>query len=657
MKFGNLDHYFTGVAVPLGALKTKNSCGIGEYPDLVELGKWCRKIEMEVIQILPINDSGDQSSPYSALSAFALHPIYLNLDQMPGSENFKDEIEQLKKRFDKKMKIPFSDLRWEKIDLLIKIFKGQKAKIPMDILSEWQKNNPWVRSYAAYLILKEKHQSHWKEWGEYANPKDQDINKILEDHPDDFLYHSWIQFHCEAQLKAASHELDKMSIRLKGDIPILMNEDSVDIWRFRDFFNLDMKAGAPPDMFSQNGQNWDFPTYNWEALEQQNYSWWKQRLKQAAKFYHAYRIDHVLGFFRIWQIPSKDVAGKMGHYYPCKNISEHNLEVLGFDKGRQRWLSVPHISGNEIRQSLGSRADYVKASYLDQIPGEDLYNLKKYYESERKILSLEEDQGIKDFLLYWHQNRTLLKVGPNQYQRMWNFLGTKAFGSLSYEEKQALEKLFKEKEAEADKVWGKNGEKLLQMMVETTDMLVCAEDLGVVPPSVPKVLQKLSILSLKIERWTREYEKPHSPFIDVKDYPFLSVCIPSVHDTSTLRGWWDEEASVEDKHRYYELLKCEDPMPVKYDEDLAELIIKRNLSSSSALCLFQPQDLFYLEESLALSTTIDDRINIPGTVSQDNWTYRFDKPLEEIIKLDGFNQKIAAMVRSWKQQKLPVTKH
>jgi 4-alpha-glucanotransferase len=654
MKFGTLDHFYTGVAVPVSALRSDESCGSGEFTDLVLLGKWCKTVGIEIIQILPVNDTGLNTSPYSALSALALHPLFIRLGDIPEAAPFKGEITELRDNQENAKRIAYKHVLEGKLSLLKKMFKSNKERIIKDKeLNRWIRNNPWIKPYAVFFQFKKKYNFyHWKFWPVMQEPTEREIEEEWEKNHDNSYFYAWVQYHLEKQLAGAAKALEAMGVYLKGDIPILMNEDSVDIWMYRKYFDLTRRAGAPPDMFSHLGQNWDFPVFNWEALRADDYWWWRLRLKQAQKFYHVYRIDHVLGFFRIYRIPTLEQSGKMGYFYPSQFITKDMLIKGGFDPGRIRWMSYPHIPGEEVDFLVGEKSDYVKASYLKQINQENLYNLQPEYESEKVINGLDEDEKIKSLLLSWHRNRTLLEIEPGVYHYLWDYKETRAFKSLNHNEQTMLLHIFKEAEQKSELIWEKHGEELLSMMKETTDMLMCAEDLGVVPKCVPKVLNSLRILSLKIERWTREYDKPGHPYIPVKKYPRLSVCTPSVHDTSTLRGWWEQDLTEEERNHYFLLLSHKGKCPGEYTLSLARDIMEKNLSANSIFTIFQLQDYFSLFRELRIPNPGDERINIPGTISDKNWTYRMYTTLEFLLSFEEFNEDIKNLLEKRKSRSL-----
>lgn len=496
MKFPKIDHKLTGVAVPVFSLRTQSSCGIGEFADLPTLGKWCTKTGLELIQILPVNDTGYEESPYSALSAFALHPIFIRLEKVDGASSFTQDINSLRSELESEKRVQFASILTGKIEILGKIYNSEYKNIVSDKnIKSWMGKNPWVKNYAVFSTLRKINQlASWKEWKEFKDPSEQDLARLWKKHEKENLFHVWVQYHLENQLIEAVKELDSMGISLKGDIPIMMNEDSCDVWADRDFFNLDLSAGAPPDMFSAEGQNWGFPVYNWESLGKSDYSWWRKRLLQASKFYHAYRIDHVLGFFRIWNIPVGMVTGSMGYFNPSAYISIEDLQAIGFDEGRINWMSRPHIYEQELTDALGSEAETVKSLCLNRIGNENLFLFKESFSTERAIDLTDLSENGKSVLKGMLKNVTLIKIDKHTFSLSWFFRETRGYKTLNEWEKEQIEILSARCGAEAETIWKNNALNLLSFMKDTTDMLVCAEDLGAVPACVPFVLGELGIL-------------------------------------------------------------------------------------------------------------------------------------------------------------------
>lgn len=653
--------YATGTAVPVGSLRTETSVGCGEFLDLISLGEFCTNTGIRIIQLLPVNDTGYQSSPYSALSAFALHPIYIRLNQLPGYESLPREKRTLSSGNPKRNPreegyshhfnyLRVLEMKLEALKSLYTLLGG--AESVTSSLEEWIENNPWINYFSVFSALKERHhRKAWTEWGEFQHPSGQDIEEFWRKHPEETYFFAWVQFHLEKQLKRAAEDLYRKGITLKGDLPILMNHDSAEVWYHRNFFNPHLRAGAPPDMFSDVGQNWDFPIYDWCALEEADYSWWKDRLRQAAKFYGAYRIDHVLGFFRIWCIPGIHYSGSLGFYDPYVFASEEEMRDLGFDDGRIRWMKEPHVSEHEVDGAFPDLEDRerIKADYLVRIGEEPLFLLDRGISGEKAVEQMQEPERVKQWFRKWIHDRLLLEPGEGEFALYWHYRRSQAFGSLSEEEKSDLEALFKEKDRLSEVRWEERGRKLLRFMKETTEMLVCAEDLGVVPKCVPPVLKELSILSLKIPRWSKEYDQEGEPYIPPGEYPWESVCAPSVHDTSALRGWWDRETGPEEREEFLVALGVpgEDVQEMKeksYSPGTARKILTALQSAGSRLVIYQLQDLLHLSPGYYGLDPEEERINVPGTLSDTNWTYRIPVNLEELLNDTPLCASIRAIV-------------
>ena len=649
MQFPDYTPPVTGIALPVSSLRSAASCGIGEFSDLPLLGSWCAETNIDLVQILPVNDTGFETSPYSAVSAYALHPVYIRLSGLPGSDQIRNEIELMREEFETAPQVRFFEVAKRKMDLLSSLFEKTKSTIINDgQLQRWIDENPWIKPYSVYKTLKARNnEDTWENWPAYQQPSSEDIELLWKEHADETLFHCWVQYHLEGQLHRAAVQLEEMGIALKGDLPILMKVDSADVWYKRQYFDLELRAGAPPDMYSDHGQNWGFPIYDWDRLEKDGFSWWKRRLHQADKFYHAYRIDHVLGFFRIWAIPAYEDSGGMGFFKPSAYFSRDELKEAGFSDERIRWCVKPHIPGREITEKLGSEGAEL-ARYLDQIGDEDMYLIKPEIRGSRDIAGLPISDAAKEALNEWNRNRMLIEIEPGVYSVGWNYRNSRAYNSLNEDEKAAFEALKENLDDRAEELWEKNGMRLLSFMEGATGMLVCAEDLGVVPTCVPKVLRALGILSLKICFWTRYYEKQGAPFVPISEYPPLSVTMLSAHDTPTIRQWWEQYSDEQTRREFSAALGLEyagdDPESENgvYTPELAEQIVRAVRTTSSQLCIYQIQELFAMEERYRYDDPLLERINVPGTLNETNWTYRLPFPIEQITD----DKKFSALVRS-----------
>jgi 4-alpha-glucanotransferase len=664
MEFPEVRHYLTGIAVPVSALRSGKGCGTGEFLDLVDLGAWCADRGIDLIQILPVNDTGFQPSPYGALSAFALHPLYLRLTRLPEASGFIDEINETANEFNPAPRLEHARVLTAKLGLLRKIYAANAETIAADsALMRWIGANPWIDEYAVFMYLRESHGgSSWTEWPELQAPERKDIQRIWGDaeRRSEVLFHAWVQWRLEEQLVSAAKALNDLGVSLKGDLPIMMNDDSADVWYRRRLFNRGLSAGAPPDGFAPYGQNWGFPVYDWEALKAEDYDWWKRRLLEADKFYNAFRIDHVLGFFRIWATPQRHETAYLGHFMPAEPIHVGDLSSLGFDAGRTRWLSEPHLPTAAIREAIAGSGEIdreaaaVFAHVLDRVGTEELWVFKPEIRGGKDLRQLPLREETKNFLADRFRDRSLLEVGSGRYLPSFRFRDSSAWKTLSDAERERLEALFSRKTAVSESVWEEHGRTLLSMLAGTTGMLPCAEDLGAIPDCVPRVLGDLGVLGLRVNRWAREWNRDGQPFIALEALPFLSVCTPSVHDTSTLREWWEND---NDKWPFWDQIvapaiareagSVAGGCPSSYSPETAARVIGAITSkAASVLCVFQIQDLLDLDQGFYSASPESERINIPGSWNDFNWSYRMPITIEELMKRKNLNKTISSLTKA-----------
>lgn len=651
MQYGEIQHFQTGVAIPMSGIKTYASCGIGEFLDLIPMAQWARQCDMDLIQILPINDTGECSSPYSALSAFALNPVYLRLSAIQGALPFEAQIQELKSNLPTD-KVAYTRIYRAKMDLLAQIFALQsKNKEAMAQVDQWLTGQEWCVTYALYSHFKsQQKQKAWWQWSAAVRAATPElIQEWAQKHSKTVRFYAWVQMQCELQMAQVAQELNALGVRLKGDIPILINEDSADAWGYPELFDMKNRAGAPPDMFCYSGQNWGFPCYNWSVLQSQNYSWWRARLQKAAQFYHAFRIDHVLGFFRIWQVPAEHRTGMLGRFVPSIPLKAADFKKLGMTDADLEILSQPYFSKAQLEQALeGTGLEFER--YFK--PKRTLWTFKPEFATERSLDSLEITEEQRGVLITLMWNRVILqfKEEPGHFYPYWYYYNSPSFHRLDCARQDALRKLFGANASAQEPFWEKNGEELLRMMSTETDMLVCAEDLGVVPECVAPVLARLGILSLKIERWARDWSQSGSPFVAPSDYPRLSVNSPSCHDTSTLRGWWEEEW---DKQSYVPFLGMDlECAPTYLTTELARTILVRNLAANSLVCLFPLQDWLSLHYDLREEAPIQERVNVPGTLGDSNWSWRMKDPVEHLLNYGVFNQQVRELIQERKNRPL-----
>jgi len=641
-----------GVVVPVGALRSKKSMGVGEFSDLIDFAVLCKKMRLGLIQLLPVNDTGFESSPYFSLTAFGLHPLYLRIEELDEYASVEDlvkkRIKKARDNFEKNSRFSHYNVLKEKLEICREIYNANKAQIVKNAnsgnLSSWIEQNPWVKEYAVYRRLKEKNDlKSWKNWNEYVTVTAADIEKLWNDKSlrEAHIFWVWLQQALDTQFSKAAKVIADAGIVLEGDLPILMNEDSCDVWAHPEIFIQELSAGAPPDMYSPDGQNWGFPIYNWEAQESDNFAWWKRRLAAAEKYYKAYRIDHVLGFFRIWASSHRDYSAALGRFVPFPPITTGDLRKLGFDKSRIRWVSQPHIPTDELLHALRNNwgslftdadikaaSDRIFSRALVRVNNEELWLFKKKITGEKDIDALDLHPAIRNFLLSEWKNRVFIEYKKGKFFPSWYYRDAKAYSTFSQEEKSAIEALLDKRRKRAEKSWAVQGMKLLSVLVQSSSMLPCAEDLGAVPACVPKTLAKLKILGLRVTRWVREWDKPGQPYVPFENYPVLSVCTTAVHDSATLRQWWETEA---DQGQYSGFLGVPS-LPKVYNPGTAKIILTKTAGARSRFRVFQIQDLLHLSNNWYSKDPADERINVPGTVNDFVWTYRLPALISEIAK-------------------------
>lgn len=664
----------TGIVVPISALYTKDCPSCGDFLALKDLADFCEKAGFSIVQLLPVNDTGTQSSPYSGLSAFALHPLFIRINALPefaaamkGNKAFATAYKAFEKEFGYKKRFDYDAVLGEKTKLLHLLFNYIEKKNSKDEaeanklnkeLAKFVRSNQWIIPYAVFKNIKDENmQASWKSWDEsiqklsYDQIKLKWQNKAKKSSHDFFV---WCQLRASEQFKEGAESLRAKKIILKGDIPILMNEDSVDCWTYPEFFRQELRAGSPPDGGNPMGQNWGFPTYDWDRLEADEFTWWKDRIKTSAQYYDAFRIDHILGFFRIWASKENETTAYLGHTIPYADFTRKTLNELGFDDDRIKWISEPHIPTGTIENITWNHdeATAVLEKVCDRVKTEELWTFKKEIDGDKEIYAMNffEDEGknnaVKNALAEKWRDRSLIQIKKDRFIKVYAFENSTAWKTLSGEEQEKLRKLFEEIEVKENKLWGKQATTTLSAIVHASDMIPCAEDLGVNLPVMPEVLKKLDILSLKVIRWTRQWDKPGQPYIPFTDYPELSVATTSVHDSSTLRQWWNQEK--DSVWAFINSVECENKPDGNsaFTPEIAEFILRSLASCKSALLINPLQDYLFLEHSFYLENEDDERINIPGSVNTFNWTYRIPVTIEEMSGNKGLLNKIKTIVET-----------
>lgn len=657
-----------GVAIPVFALRRKHGFGVGEFTDLKLLVDWATCVGIKLIQILPVNDTvakhtWQDSYPYAAISVHAMHPIYINLLEIGRlqSDISQQIIDAQGKYLNSLKKIDYEAVMALKSRFFKLIYDQQKEEFLNDpeFLAFFAENEHWLKPYAAFSYLRDLFNTpDFSRWGDYSKPTEELLDHLTHKnspHFDDIAVHYFIQYHAHRQLLDSANYARSKGVVLKGDIPIGVYRNSVDAWLNPHLFNMDRQAGAPPDDFSDKGQNWRFPTYNWDEMAKYNYAWWRQRLQQLSRYFDAFRIDHILGFFRIWEIPISQVEGLMGYFNPSIPYSRDELinRGLWFDEKR---LCRPYIREHLLYERFGDLTDYVKNHFLTEYyPG--CYDLAPEVDTQRKV---EDKFVIEPDMNADERNRLVrLTQGLNSLISEVIFLEAPDTGGNAFFPRNALHltRSYQELDARSRQIideiyldyfyrrneefWKAKAMEKLPVLKKATNMLLCGEDLGMVPACVPDVMNELGILSLEVQRMPKN---PKISFGHPADYPYLSVATPSSHDTSTLRGWWEENTALSQKF-YNEILGKQGQAPYFCEPEIVKEIIIQHLYSPSMWAIFPLQDLMGMDGKLRLQNAPDERINQPGNPNH-YWRYRMHLNLEDLAGESGFNTLLRDLIKS-----------
>ena len=649
-----------GIAIPVFSLKSENSFGVGDFGDLKRMIDWAVSTQQKVIQILPINDTTmthawTDSYPYNSISIYAFHPMYADIKQMG---TLKDKSAAAK--FNKKQKelngLPAMDYeavnqtKWEYFRLIFKQ-EGEKVLASREFGEFFNANKEWLQPYAVFSYLRDAFQTpNFREWPRHSVYHAQDIEKMCRpesvDYPHIALYY-YIQFHLHLQLVAATKYAREHGVVLKGDIPIGISRNSVEAWTEPYYFNLNGQAGAPPDDFSVNGQNWGFPTYNWDVMEKDGYRWWMKRFQKMSEYFDAYRIDHILGFFRIWEIPMNAVHGLLGQFIPSIPMSREEIESYGFPF-REEYL-IPYIHESFLGQVFGPHTDYVKQTFLLPAEAPGVYHMKPEFATQREVESFfagkndENSLWIRDGL-YTLISDVLFIPDTKEKDKYHPRIGIQRdfiFRSLNEQEQNAFNKLYDQYYYHRhNDFWRQQAMKKLPQLTQSTRMLVCGEDLGMIPDCVSSVMNDLRILSLEIQRMPKN---PMHEFGYLNEYPYRSVCTISTHDMSTLRGWWEED--YQQTQRYYNtMLGHYGTAPTVATPELCEEVVRNHLKSNSILCILSLQDWLSIDGKWRNPNVQEERINVPSN-PRNYWRYRMHLTLEQLMKAEELNDKIRELIK------------
>ena len=574
-----------GTVIPIFSLRSEGSFGVGDFGDLQKMIDWCAKTRQRVLQVLPINDTNmtytwQDSYPYNSISIYALHPQYTDFRQLPPlkDKERKAYYEALQKELNALPQIDYERMNNAKLAYLRELFaqEGSKMMKTEAFKTFFEQNKDWLVPYAAFCHYRDMYGTasftEWPDHKTFTEKERESMSKTTTKIYKEVAFWYFVQFNLDQQMRAAHAYARKQRVILKGDIPIGISRDGVEAWVEPKYFNLNGQAGAPPDAFSADGQNWGFPTYNWDVMLADGCQWWVRRFRKMAEYFDAYRIDHVLGFFRIWEIPMPHKSGLMGQFSPALGMSVEEIAAYGVEFNEGLFL-VDH-----------KRSDR------------------------------------------WHPRIAV------QYQE--------AYTQLSEDQKYHFNQLYNDYfYRRNNQFWYTEAMKKLPKLTQATRMLVCAEDLGMVPDCVPWVMNELRILSLEIQSMPKD---PTTRFGHLSRNPYRSVDTISTHDMATLRQWWDEDE--ERTQNYFNtMLYRGGPAPHPLPDWLAKDIVSRHLTSPSMLCLISFQDWLSINEKLRLPDANAERINIPAN-PRHYWRYRMHLTIEQLLAADELNEEISTLI-------------
>ena len=579
-----------GTLVPVFSLRTKGSFGVGDFGDLQAMASYAARTGQRVLQVLPINDTTAShtwadSYPYSCTSVFALHPQYVDFRQLPplADPKAKRRFERLRRELNALPQIDYERVNQAKHQLLRLLYdqEGKRTLASADFARFFDEAQQWLVPYAFFSHLRDTHQlnlhPHWHERHREAlsNPR----TRIYRD----VAYHYFVQYILDRQMQAAHQHAQSLGVLLKGDIPIGVSRTGCDAWVEPQYFNMDGQAGAPPDDFAADGQNWGFPTYNWDAMLRDGCQWWVRRFQHMARYFDAYRIDHVLGFVRIWEIPMPHPSGLMGQFAPALGLTTEEINARGVFQHTDRLFLTDHRQPN-LRHP---RIDALRTDAYQQLPQPEKDAFSALYED-----------------YFYHRNNSF---------------------------------------------WYAEAMKKLPRLTEATRMLVCAEDLGMVPSCVAPAMEELRILTLEIQSMPKQ---PGLRFAHLEQNPYPSVCTISTHDMPTLRQWWDEDHERAQDY-FATILRRPGTAPHPLPAALARDIVNLHLQSPSMLCIVSLQDWLATSERLRHPDPDAERINIPAN-PRHYWRYRMHLNIEDLAADKAFTADLAQLIAAAQRQPQPI---
>ena len=647
-----------GTAIPTFSVRTEEDFGVGDFMDLKKMVDWCKMTGQKVLQLLPINDttmtgSWTDSYPYNANSTFALHPMYIRLSAVGKLKNKERQeyFDNLGRELNTLADVDYERVNNGKKEFLKEIFaekcaSTQREKAYKAFIAE---NEYWLKPYAAFCVLRDINGTpEMAKWGEYAVYDDAKVDAFCAEHDKEIKYVYFVQYHLDKQLKEVRNYAHQQGVVLKGDIPIGISRTSADAWQYPHLFFMGCQAGAPPDDFSILGQNWGFPTYNWEEMAKDGFAWWKARFRKMAEYFDAYRIDHVLGFFRIWQIPMDAVHGLLGTFNPAMPYSVDELR-----NDYDFWINPdvharPFIMEWLLTDFFGQYTAEVKERFLVDL-GYGRYELREEFNTQRKVADYfcsaeksEKDEMLENALMGLIDDVLFIEDADQKgkYHPRISGQHTYSYRALSEYEKWCYDRLYNDFFYRRHNEFG-YGKAMWKLppLLESTSMLTCAEDLGMIPDCVPAVMDALQILALEIQRMPKD---PKVEFGNTWSYPYYSVCTTSTHDMPGIRAWWESDKAMSQRF-YNNVLHEGGEAPYFAEPWICSKIVDLHLNSPAMLCVLPLQDWLSIDGQLRRQNPNEELINIPA-ISRHYWRYRMHITVEQLMNETTFNESMRGMI-------------
>lgn len=654
-----------GCVIPVFSLRSEQSMGVGDFGDLRTLVGWAAEVGMKAIQLLPINDTtrtGEwrDSYPYNGISVFALHPIYLDAREWKNSKAYHSCIEE-GLELNKLPQLDYARAFQLKMKFARALYKEYGARTLVS--AEYKKfafqNKKWLQPYTAFCALRDiYHTADFRSWPKNVSIYSEFVSSAENNAQVKELanFYAYVQFLLHCQMFRVHEYARQLGVIIKGDIPIGISRDSVPAWVDAPLFHFNGQAGAPPDDFAVHGQNWGFPTYNWHEMAKDGYAWWRERLEHMEQYFDAYRIDHVLGFFRIWEVPYNQIYGLLGQFRPALPFTVAEIHNYGFEADVET-LCIPQVTEERMQQLIAEAEDAQFALHYFMPLNKGMYVLKEEYRSQRNIMRILPEGKERQLLLDVACEVLFIRdvEQKNLFHPRVSAQTTHLFAVLSESNRNAFNCLHDDFFYHRNnQFWADEAMKKIPVITQSSDnlrpalqlysskgngMLPCAEDLGMVPASVKGVLERLQILSLEIQRMPKEYGVR---FGNLSHNPYLSVATIATHDMPPLRLWWLQNTELV-QHYWNEELGYSGKAPSEATPEVCEIIVKRHLQSPSMLCLLAMQDWLAISKTLRSKNPESEQINVPANPNQ-YWCYRLHLTLEKLIGATDFNEKLRGLI-------------